>query len=46
MSIQKNFTSQLQFKADKNALVNCTASNRFGTDWKANNIAVTGEKLT
>lgn len=45
MSIQKNFTSQLQFKADKNALVNCTASNHFGTDWKANNIAVTARKI-
>ena len=42
MAIQKNFTSQLKFTADINAVVNCTAANQFGMDWKATNIAVTG----
>ena len=42
MAIQKNFTSQLKFPADINAVVNCTAANQFGMDWKATNIVVTG----
>lgn len=41
MAIQKNFTSQLKFTADINAVVNCTAANQFGMDWKATNIVVT-----
>ena len=46
LAIQKNFTSQLQFKSNIDAVVNCTADNGFGVDWKTGNISVIGTKYT
>ena len=42
---QKNFSSELRFKAMVDAVVNCTADNRFGIDWKTGNISVLSKKL-
>ncbi|KAL9950262.1 hypothetical protein ACROYT_G042737 [Oculina patagonica] len=39
-AIQKNFTSELHFKAITDAVVNCTADNGYGMDWKTGNISV------
>ena len=44
-AIQKNFSSELRFKAMEDAVVNCTADNDFGTDWKTGNISVLSKKL-
>ena len=44
-AVQKNFSSELYFKAMEDAVVNCTADNEFGIDWKTGNISVLGKKL-
>jgi len=44
-AIQKNFSSELRFKAMGDAVVNCTADNGFGIDWKSGNISVLSKKL-
>ena len=44
-AIQKNFSSELRFKAMENAVVNCTADNGLGIDWKTGNISVLSKKL-
>lgn len=44
-AIQKNFSSELRFKAMENAVVNCTADNGFGIDWKTGNISVLSKIL-
>lgn len=44
-AIQKNFTSELRFKVVENAVVNCTADNGFGIDWKTGNISVLSKKF-
>ena len=44
-SIQKNFSSELRFKAMEDSVVNCTADNSFGIDWKTGNISVLSKKL-
>ena len=45
-AIQKNFSSELRFKAMENAVVNCTADNGFGIDWKTGNISVLSKKCS
>lgn len=47
LAIQKNFTSELRFKATIEAVtvVNCTADNGFGVDWKTGEISVLGKKV-
>ena len=44
-AIQKNFSSELRFKAMEDAIVNCTADNGFGIDWKTGNISVLSKKF-
>ena len=44
LATQKNFSSELRFKAMEDAVVNCTADNRFGIDWKTGNISVLSKK--
>ena len=44
-AVQKNFSSELRFKAMEDAVVNCTADNDFGIDWKTGNISVLSKKL-
>lgn len=44
-AIQKNFTSELRFKATVDAVVNCTADNGYGVDWKTGNISVLSKKF-
>ena len=44
-AVQKNFSSELRFIAMEDAVVNCTADNGVGMDWKSGNISVLSKKL-
>ena len=42
---QKKYTSTLNLTASVDVTVNCTCSNHYGEDWKAE-IVILGEKIT